>query len=62
MFFFFNKYVHELVTIDTDFIDARFNYETVERVLESNTTVSVEGEACMQLRHSCTRHVSLASV
>ena len=24
---FFNKYVHELVTIDTDFIDARFNYE-----------------------------------
>ena len=23
---FFNKYVHELVTIDTDFIDARFNY------------------------------------
>ena len=25
---FFNKYVHELVTIDTDFIDARFNYET----------------------------------
>ena len=25
---FFNKYVHELVTTDTDFIDARFNYET----------------------------------
>jgi hypothetical protein len=25
---FFNKYVHELVTIDTDFIHARFNYET----------------------------------
>ena len=25
---FFNKYVHELVTIDTDFIDARFNNET----------------------------------
>ena len=24
---FFNKYVQELVTIDTDFIDARFNYE-----------------------------------
>ena len=24
---FFNKYVHELVTIDTDFIDAQFNYE-----------------------------------
>ena len=23
---FFNKYVHELVIIDTDFIDARFNY------------------------------------
>jgi len=26
---FFNKYVHELVTIDTDFINARFNYETI---------------------------------
>ena len=25
---FFNKYVHELVTIDTDFIHARFKYET----------------------------------
>ena len=24
---FFNKYLHELVTIDTNFIDARFNYE-----------------------------------
>ena len=24
---FFNKYVHELVTIDNIFIDARFNYE-----------------------------------
>jgi len=24
----FNKYVHDLVTIDTDFIDAWFNYET----------------------------------
>ena len=24
----FNKYVHVLVTIDADFIDARFNYET----------------------------------
>ena len=25
---FFNKYVHELVTINNDFIDARFNYTT----------------------------------
>ena len=28
MCFLVNTYVHELVTIDTDFIDARFNYET----------------------------------
>ena len=27
---FFNKYVHQLITIDTDFIHARFNYETVQ--------------------------------
>ena len=27
---FFNKYVHELVTIDTDFIDARFKYDTLD--------------------------------
>ena len=26
---FLNKYVHVLVTIDTDFIRARFNYETL---------------------------------
>ena len=26
---FFNKYVHELVTIDTDFTDAWYNYETL---------------------------------
>ena len=25
--------MHELVTIDTDFIDARFNYETVFKIL-----------------------------
>ena len=36
--------------------------DNVERVLESNTTVSVEGEGCIQLRRPCTRHVSLASV
>ena len=26
---FFNKYVHELVTIHSDFIDAMFNYEKI---------------------------------
>ena len=35
---FFNKYMHDFVTIDTDFIDARFNYETsVEMFICYNT-------------------------
>jgi hypothetical protein len=36
--------------------------DTVERVLESNKTVSVEGEGWTQLRRPFTRHVSFASV
>ena len=35
---FFNKYVHELVTTDNDFIDARFNYETISLCFQSHTT------------------------
>ena len=33
---FFNKYVHELITIDTDFIDGRFNYVPPLRNLSVN--------------------------
>jgi len=36
--------------------------DTLEMVLENNTTVSVDGESCMQLRRRYTRHVSLSSV
>ena len=32
---FFNKYVYDLVTIDTNFIHARFNYEINEKVVAS---------------------------
>ena len=41
---FFNKHVHELVTIDTDFIDARFNYENYVPVCrETSVTLYVAG-------------------
>ena len=35
---FFNKYVHEVVTIDTDFIDARFHYETQPYMFQANSS------------------------